>query len=90
MATSSIRSRRRPGAKARNIKLIDRLRRVKTQPIDPKLVEAIVDKRALTPKEAAQIERQIQALLAEAEQVTRTRADLAQVPALPRRGSVLL
>lgn len=91
MATSSTRLRSRPGARAHvNNPLIDRLRHVKAQPIDPKLVEVIVGKRALTPKEAAQIEKQIQALLAEAERVTRTRSDLAQAPALPRRGSMLL
>ncbi len=67
-----------------------RLRKVKAQPIDPKLLAIVIGRRALNAKEAQQIEKQIADLAAEAERVSRTRQALAQIPSLVVRGSGLL
>jgi len=53
---------------------------VKAQPIDPKLLAVVVGKQTLKPKEITDVGKQIQAMLAEAERVTRTRAELSQIP----------
>jgi hypothetical protein len=92
MAIQLTSSRKKPAAKANvaNAHLIDRLRHIKAQPIDLKVLAAIVGKRTLTAKEATEMEKQINALLAAAERVQRTRRDLEQMPSLIQRGSVLL
>ena len=81
-------SRRKPAAKD-NAHLLQRLRHIKAQPIDPNLLKVIVGKRALTSKEATQVEAQIQAMLAEADRVKRTRAELEQIPSLVQPGVLL-
>ncbi len=67
-----------------------RLRKIKAQPIDPKLLAIVSGRRALNAKEAQQIEKQIADLAAEAGRVSRTRQALAQIPSLVVRGSGLL
>lgn len=81
---------RKQSKTAANAHVIDRLRHLKAQPIDPKLLKVIVGTKALTAKEASAIEQQITALLADAERVGRTVRDLEQMPSLIQRGSVLL
>jgi len=92
MATRPTPSPKKRAAKAQiaNAHVIDRLRHLKAQPIDPKLLKVIVGTRTLTAKDASDIEQQIAALLSDAERVGRTVRDLEQMPSLIQRGSVLL
>jgi len=88
---SSTRSRRKLVGKAcANAEMIDRLRRVKAQPIDQKIINVIVGNKPLNAKEVTALEQQINAMLANAERVGRTVRDLEQVPSLIQSGSVLL
>ncbi len=90
MSSTRLPNRRAAKAKIANEHVIDRLRHLKAQPIDPKILKAIVGTRALKAKEATEMIKQIQAMVADSERVKRTLHDLEQVPSLVQRGSVLL
>jgi len=86
------RSLKKRAAKAHvaNANLLDRLRRLKAQPIDPKLLKVIVGDTPLSAKEATMIWKQINDLMSDFQRVTEMRHELEQVPSLIVTGSVLL
>jgi len=77
-------------AQIANANLLNRLRHVKAQSIDPKLFKVIVGDTPLSAKEATMIEQQINDLLSDVQRVSDMRRELEQVPSLIVSGSVLL
>ena len=84
--TPSTPSRKKPGAKAN---VIERLLAVKRAPLVPRSVEEAALLSRLAEKRVAPLERDMKILQKSLDQVQDIRERLADVPALPQKGTLL-